>query len=64
MLDVMMPITDGVSVIKETRKTSLVPVIMLTAKGEEYDKLQSLRTDADDYIPKPFSLSLLIACIV
>ena len=63
LLDVMMPYLDGFSVLEEIRQTSLVPVIMLTAKGEEYDQLQGFKTGADDYIPKPFSFSLLLARI-
>ena len=61
LLDVMMPVMDGFSVLKEIRQTSLVPVILLTAKGEEYDQLHGFRQGADDYIPKPFSPSLLLA---
>lgn len=61
LLDVMMPIMDGFAVLKEIRETSLIPVIMLTAKGEEYDQLNGFEKGADDYIPKPFSPSLLLA---
>lgn len=61
LLDVMMPIKDGWSVLKELRKTSSVPVIMLTAKGEEYDKLYGFELGADDYLVKPFSPKELIA---
>jgi len=61
LLDVMMPLMDGFAVLKEVRETSLVPVIMLTAKGEEYDQLNGFEKGADDYIPKPFSPSLLLA---
>lgn len=61
LLDVMMPKLDGWSVLKEIRKTSLVPVIMLTAKGEEYDKLYGFELGADDYLVKPFSPRELIA---
>ena len=61
LLDVMMPRMDGFSVLQEIRDYSFVPVIMLTAKGEEYDQLNGFRKGADDYIPKPFSPSLLIA---
>lgn len=63
LLDVMLPYLDGFSVLEEIRQTSLVPVIMLTAKGEEYDQLQGFKTGADDYISKPFSFSLLLARI-
>jgi DNA-binding response OmpR family regulator len=61
LLDVMMPVQDGFSVLKEIRSNSLVPVIMLTARGEEYDQIKGFKYGADDYIPKPFSLSLLLA---
>jgi len=56
-----MPFMDGFAVLKEIRETSYVPVIMLTAKGEEYDQLNGFKKGADDYIPKPFSLALLLA---
>ena len=61
LLDVMMPIRDGWSVLKELRKTSSIPVIMLTAKGEEYDKLYGFELGADDYLVKPFSPKELMA---
>ncbi|MDR0570127.1 MAG: response regulator transcription factor [Clostridiales Family XIII bacterium] len=61
LLDVMMPVADGYSVLKEIRETSLIPVIMLTAKGEEYDQIKGFQYGADDYITKPFSPSLLFA---
>jgi DNA-binding response OmpR family regulator len=61
LLDVMMPVADGFSVLKEIRETSPVPVIMLTAKGEEYDQIKGFHTGADDYIPKPFSVKVLLA---
>ena len=61
LLDVMMPIIDGFFVLKEIREYSMVPIIMLTAKGEEYDQLNGFNKGADDYIPKPFSPSLLLA---
>ncbi len=60
LLDVMMPKLDGLSVLNELRKTSLVPVIFLTAKGEEYDQIRGFRSGADDYIVKPFSQSVLV----
>lgn len=63
LLDVMMPIIDGYSVLKEIRQSSLVPVIMLTAKGEEYDQLKGFESGADDYIVKPFSPTLMLARI-
>lgn len=59
LLDVMMPKLDGVAVLNEVRHTSLVPVIFLTAKGEEYDQIRGFRSGADDYIVKPFSQSIL-----
>lgn len=61
ILDVMMPGMDGWSVCREIRKTSQVPVIMLTARGEEYDKLFGFELGADDYIVKPFSPKELLA---
>lgn len=61
LLDVMMPKVDGWTVLKEIRKTSSVPVIMLTAKGEEYDKLYGFELGADDYLVKPFSPKELMA---
>jgi DNA-binding response OmpR family regulator len=61
VLDVMMPKMDGWSVCREIRKTSNVPVIMLTARGEEYDKLFGFELGVDDYIVKPFSPKELLA---
>ncbi len=55
LLDIMMPKMDGLVVCREIRKTSNIPIIMLTAKGEEFDKLLGLELGADDYIAKPFS---------
>ena len=55
LLDIMMPKMDGLVVCREIRKTSNIPIIMLTAKGEEFDKLLGLELGADDYISKPFS---------
>lgn len=63
LLDVMMPKKDGFCLLKDIRKVSSVPVIMLTAKGEEYDQLEYFRKGADDFISKPFSLELLLAHI-
>jgi len=63
VLDVMMPKMDGWSVCREIRKTSDVPVIMLTARGEEYDKLFGFELGVDDYIVKPFSPKELLARI-
>ena len=61
ILDVMMPKMDGWSVCREIRKTSQVPIIMLTARGEEYDKLLAFELGVDDYIVKPFSPKELLA---
>lgn len=55
ILDIMMPKKDGLMVCREIRRESNVPIIMLTAKGEEFDKLLGLELGADDYITKPFS---------
>ena len=55
LMDVMMPKLDGFSAVKEIRKTSDVPVIMLSARGEEYDKLFGFELGVDDYVVKPFS---------
>ncbi|MBO9128473.1 response regulator transcription factor [Bacillus sp. 165] len=61
ILDIMMPELDGISLCKEVRKTSDVPIIFLTAKGEEWNRVTGLRIGADDYIVKPFSPGELIA---
>ena len=63
VLDWMMPDISGLEILKEIRKTSMVPVIMLTAKADEVDKLIGLELGADDYITKPFSLRELSARI-
>ena len=55
LLDVMMPDTDGFTVLKMIRQIGNIPVIMLTAKGEEDDKIKGLELGADDYVTKPFS---------
>ncbi len=55
ILDIMMPEVDGLDVLREVRRTSRVPVIMLTARVEEADKLVGLELGADDYVVKPFS---------
>lgn len=55
LLDLMMPEMDGIEVAKELRKEKSTPVIMLTAKGEEGDRVEGLEVGADDYIVKPFS---------
>lgn len=61
ILDVMMPGRDGFETLAEIRKTSQAPVIMLTARGEEYDKLLGFNLGADDYVSKPFSPKELMA---
>ena len=61
ILDVMMPKMDGWEVCKEIRKNSKVPIIMLTAKGDERDELQGFDCGADEYISKPFSPKILTA---
>ena len=61
ILDVMMPKMDGFQVLKEIRQYSEVPVIMLTAKGEEQDELQGFKLGVDEYITKPFSPKILVA---
>lgn len=63
ILDIMMPKVDGWTVCREIRKTSQVPVIMLSARGEEYDKLFGFELGVDDYIVKPFSPKELLARI-
>lgn len=63
VLDVMMPKLDGWSVCREIRKNSKVPIIMLTARGEEYDKLLGFEMGIDDYVVKPFSPRELLARI-
>jgi DNA-binding response OmpR family regulator len=55
LMDIMMPELDGFSAVKEIRKTSDVPVIMLSARGEEYDKVLGFEVGVDDYVVKPFS---------
>jgi len=61
ILDVMMPIYDGWSVCRQIRKTSKVPIIMLTAKSEEPDEILGFDLGADEYISKPFSPNILMA---
>lgn len=61
LLDIMLPIMDGWQVCGEIRKTSKVPIIMLTAKGETGDKISGLEMGADDYITKPFEVKELLA---
>ena len=61
LLDVMMPKLDGWSVLRQIRQESKVPIIMLTARGEEQDELFGFELGADDYITKPFSPKILVA---
>ncbi|MDO9509310.1 MAG: response regulator transcription factor [Thermovirgaceae bacterium] len=63
LLDVMLPGMNGFELLRELRKTSTVPVIMLTARGDEVDRVVGLEMGADDYLPKPFSTRELIARI-
>ena len=63
LLDVMMPNMDGFSVCREIRKHSSVPIIMVTAKGEDYERVMGLDIGADDYIVKPFSPNEVMARI-
>lgn len=61
IMDVMMPRLDGYSAVKEIKKTKDIPVIMLSARGEEYDKLFGFEIGIDDYVTKPFSPKELMA---
>ncbi|OAA91369.1 response regulator transcription factor [Clostridium coskatii] len=61
ILDVMMPDIDGFQVLKKIRETSNIPVLMLTAKSDEDDKVSGLRLGADDYLTKPFNINELMA---
>jgi two-component system, OmpR family, alkaline phosphatase synthesis response regulator PhoP len=61
VLDVMMPEMDGLSVCKEIRKTSSVPIIILTARNDDVDKIIGLEVGADDYVTKPFNPRELVA---
>jgi two-component system response regulator CpxR len=63
VLDVMLPGPDGFEVLKTIRKESAVPVIMLTARGEDVDRIIGLELGADDYLPKPFNTRELLARI-
>ena len=63
LLDIMLPVLDGWGVCREIRAVSKVPIIMLTAKGETFDKVNGLEMGADDYITKPFDVKELIARI-
>ena len=61
LLDVMMPKLDGWSVLRQIRQTSQIPIIMLTARGEEQDELFGFELGVDEYISKPFSHKILVA---
>ena len=63
LLDIMLPELNGIEVLRRIRKVSQVPVILVTAKGETYDKVNGLNTGADDYISKPFAIEELLARI-
>ncbi len=63
ILDIMMPEIDGIDVLREIRRTSQIPIIMLTARAEDSDKLVGLELGADDYVVKPFSPRELVARI-
>lgn len=63
LLDIMIPELNGIEVLRRIRKQSEVPVILVTAKGEVYDKVNGLSTGADDYISKPFAIEELLARI-
>ncbi|MFQ5575773.1 MAG: response regulator [Anaerolineae bacterium] len=63
VLDIMLPSLDGREVCRRIRRTSAVPVIMLTARGDEFDRVLGLEMGADDYLPKPFSFRELLARI-
>lgn len=60
ILDIMMPEIDGWQVCREIRKTSNVPVMLLTARSEEFDQLMGFESGADDYVTKPFSPAVLV----
>ncbi len=63
LMDVMMPKLDGFSAVKEIKKTKSIPVIMLSARGEKYDKLFGFEIGVDDYVTKPFSPKEVMARI-
>ena len=63
LLDVMMPKKDGFDVCRQVRTFSNVPIIMITARGEDFERIMGLETGADDYIVKPFSPGEVIARI-
>ena len=61
IMDIMMPELDGFSACREIRKNSQTPIIMLSARGEEYDKINGFELGVDEYISKPFSPKILVA---
>lgn len=61
LLDVMLPKLSGLEVLRRIRKSSKIPVIMVTARGETYDRVNGLDAGADDYLPKPFEIEELLA---
>jgi len=63
IMDIMMPVMDGLEALKEIRRHSRIPVIMLTAKGDDIDRIIGLEIGADDYLPKPFNPRELMARI-
>lgn len=63
LLDIMMPVLNGVETLKKIRQEFSVPVIMLTARGDDIDRILGLELGADDYIPKPFNDRELVARI-
>lgn len=63
ILDIMLPDMDGVSILKEIRNKYSIPVIMATAKGSEFDKVESLDLGADDYLVKPFGMMEMVSRI-
>ena len=63
LLDIMLPVMDGWAVCAKIREISKVPIIMLTAKSEVFDRIQGLEMGADDYIVKPFEMKELLARI-
>ena len=63
VMDIMMPKMDGLSAVREIRKTKNVPVMVLSARGEEYDKLFGFEAGIDDYVTKPFSPKEVVARI-
>ena len=60
IMDIMMPELDGFSACREIRKVCQTPIIMLSARGEEYDRINGFEVGVDDYVTKPFSLAVLV----